>query len=87
MSEAIEIETGDLILFGGSGGILRSRLVFGEVTQGIARNESGLRQIKVTDEFSGKTLSPKGWHSIFGVWKSNSLSQRRTKSVRNWSFQ
>jgi hypothetical protein len=87
MSEAIEIETGDLILFQGSGGILRNRLVFGEVTQGIARNEFGLRQIKVADEFSGKTLSPKGWNSIVGVWKSNSLSQRRTKSVRNWSFQ
>lgn len=87
MNEAVEIEAGDSILFGRKSGLLTSRLVFGEVTHGTARNEFGLQHIRVLDEFSGQSLSPKQWYDVYGVWKSNSLSERRTRSVRNWSFQ
>jgi len=87
MTEAVEIETGDIILFWRLSGLLAERFVFGEVTQGTARNEFGLQRIQVLDEFSGESLSPKKWHNVHGVWKSNSLSERRTKSVRNWSLQ
>lgn len=87
MNEAVEIETGDIVLFLRSSGILSERLVFGEVIQGTARNDYGLQHIQVLDEFSGQSLSPKKWHKVYGVWKSNTLSERRTESVRNWSFQ
>lgn len=87
MNEAVEIDTGDIILFTRFTGFLSQRLVFGEVTQGKARNDFGLQHVQVLDEFSGQSLSPKRWHDVWGVWKSNSLSERRTTSVRNWSFQ
>jgi len=87
MNEAVEIDTGDIILFTRFTGFLSERLVFGEVTQGKARNDFGLQHVQVLDEFSGQSLSPKRWHDVLGVWKSNSLSERRTTSVRNWSFQ
>lgn len=87
MNEAVEIDTGDIILFTQITGFLSKRLVFGEVTQGKARNDFGLQHVQVLDEFSGQSLSPKRWHDVWGVWKLNYPSERRTTSVRNWSFQ
>ena len=86
-TEAVDIKTGDMVLFWRLSGLLSERFVFGEVTQGTARDELGLQHIQVLDEFSGQSLTPKKWHDVYGVWKSNELSKWRTKSVRNWSFQ
>jgi len=85
LQETISIDPGDLIAFVNPK-IFGERASFGSVVEGIARNEYGLSNLKVLDEFSGKLLSPKEWPFVFGHWKSNDLSKNRTGSMRNWSL-
>jgi hypothetical protein len=85
LSESIEIDAGDLLFFEDSK-LIGARNAFGLVVEGSARNEFGLRSVKVLDEFSGKVISPKFWGMVLGHWKSNDLSKNRTRSMRNWSI-
>lgn len=85
LSEAIEIDSGDLLFFVDFK-LVGARNSFGLVVEGSARNEFGLRSVKVLDEFSGKVISPKFWGKVLGHWKSNDLSKNRTRSMRNWSI-
>ena len=85
LSEAIEIDSGDLLFFEDNK-FISARNCFGLVVEGSARNEFGLRSVKVLDEFSGKVISPKFWGMVLGHWKSNDLSKNRTRSMRNWSI-
>ena len=85
LSESIEIDSGDFLFFEDSK-LIGARNSFGLVLEGNARNEFGLRSVKVLDEFSGKVISPKFWGMVLGHWKSNDLSKNRTGSMRNWSI-
>jgi hypothetical protein len=81
--EPIHIEIGDIVLFQAK--LLSSRsIVFGPVIEGSATSENTIRSLKIKDEYSGELLSPKFWTEIYGLWKSNSLNERRTGSIRNW---
>lgn len=82
-AEAISIDTGDLLFFN-NGKIFGTRNSFGFVVDGSARNEFGLKSLKVLDEFSGQAVCPKGWWDVWGHWKSNDLSVGRFGSMRNW---
>jgi hypothetical protein len=85
INEGVEINKGDYLIVKGSK-FFDGRTAFGMVIEGEARNEFGLRSLKVLDEFSGKLISPKNWFDILGHWRSNDLSKHRTGSLRNWSF-
>jgi hypothetical protein len=87
LGEEIRIDKGDLLFFVNVhlGGVIPMRSVFGFVIEGTARNEFGLRGIKVLDEFSGKVITPAKWNSVMGHWKSNDLLKDRTGALRNWS--
>ena len=88
LSEKVEVDSGDLIWFVNLKlmGFVTSRAVFGYVVEGNARNEFGLRNLKVLDEFSGQLLTPNNWATVMGHWKSNDPSKNRTGSMRNWSI-
>ena len=84
MQEPISIDSGDLLLFCNLK-YFSERFSFGYVIDGSARDERGLRILKVLDEYSGQLLSPQDWKFVFGHWKSNDLSKNRTGSMRNWT--
>ena len=84
-SEEINVGQGDFLYFE-NGKFLTPRAVFGMVVEGSAKNELGLRSLKVLDEFSGQITSPKNWWEVWGIWKSNDLAINRNGSMRNWSF-
>jgi len=85
LNEELDIESGDLLWFF-NWKFIRGRASFGYVVEGFARNEYGLRNLKVLDEFSGQLVTPNAWKSVMGHWKSNDLSKNRTGLLRNWSF-
>lgn len=84
-SEAINVEQGEYLYFQ-NGKFLTPRAVFGVVVEGSAKNEFGLKSLKVIDEFSGQIVSPKNWFEVWGHWVSNDLAKNRNGSMRNWSF-
>lgn len=85
LQEAISIDLGDLLVFVNAK-FLNERISFGYVVEGSARNEYGLRKLKVLDEYSGQQLSPNSWSTVWGHWKSNDIMKNRTVSMRNWSL-
>lgn len=84
-SEEIRIDKGDYLYFD-NGKFIGARKAFGQVLEGEARNEFGLKSLRVMDEYSGQIVTPKGWVYVMGHWKSNDLDKSRTGSLRNWRF-